>query len=227
MHELNEFEPLFDSKTIKPTFDYVHIILAFFLFGENPEGIGRYRLEKELLIGSGTAKSLVRRLKENGNYIQVPIKRIEDTESKMKGHILTENGIKMFAKLKKKFPILQSADAAILKEIIIDPASSSYFCLVKNAESKIKDGISQRDAAIRVSGSGATCLVYDGKNLVFPEEYASEKGITDEAVQLYFKTKFINSNVKLERGDAIIIGLGDNAKKARLAALNAALSLLN
>ena len=227
MNELIELDSLFDSQTIKPTFDYVHVILAFFLFGENPEGIGRYRLEKELLIGSGTAKSLVRRLKEIGNFIKVPVKKSDDLESKMKGHILTDNGLMMFSKLRSKFPILQAADTNILKDIIINPVSHSYFCLVKNAESKIRDGITQRDAAIRVSGSGATCLVYDGNNLVFPEDYTSDKGITDENIQLYFRTKFVNANVNLERGDAIIIGLGDNPRKARLAALNAALTLMN
>ena len=57
MKELSELKPLFESLTIRPTFDYVHIILSLFIFGENPGGIGRYRLKDELQIGSGTAKS--------------------------------------------------------------------------------------------------------------------------------------------------------------------------
>lgn len=227
MNELSEFAPLFDSQTIKPTFDYVHVVLAFFLFGENPEGIGRYRLQKELVIGSGTAKSLMRRLKEIGNYIEVPYRDINQLDSKKKGHILTENGVKTFTILRNKFPILQPADNQIIKEIIIDSASYAYFCLVKDVQTEVKDGIAQRDAAIKISGSGATCLIFDGENLVFPEDYSSEQRIAEKNIQMYFKTKVINANVKLEKKDAIVIGLGDNPKKARLAALNAALTFLN
>ena len=56
-----DLDDLFNSATIKPSFDYIHIILAIYLFGEleDQEGIGRYRLKEELLIGSGTAKSLI------------------------------------------------------------------------------------------------------------------------------------------------------------------------
>ena len=72
MKELSELAPLFESLTIKPTFDYVHIILSLFVFGENPSGIGRYRLKDELQIGSGTAKSLVKKLKDVSEFIVVP-----------------------------------------------------------------------------------------------------------------------------------------------------------
>ena len=43
---LEELEELFKSETIKPSFEIVHVILAIFIFGDNRDGIGRYRLEK-------------------------------------------------------------------------------------------------------------------------------------------------------------------------------------
>ena len=84
---------MFESPTIKPSFEKVHVILALFIFDENKDGIGRYRLQKELLIGSGTARSLIRKLNETINFITVL--------SDEKGHILTKIGLNFVKKLKK------------------------------------------------------------------------------------------------------------------------------
>ena len=42
----------------------------------------------------------------------------------------------------------------------------------------------------------------------------------------YIETLFKKKNSKLEENDVVIIGLGENPEKARLAALNAALTIL-
>ncbi len=232
MYEFNELDVLFDSQTIKPNFQYVHVFLSILLYGENPEGLGRYRLESELLIGSGTAKSLVKRLKENGNYIRIfeQVRR-EKKELRRKGHVLTEKGLLLLTKIKKNIPILKETQTDFLKEIIIDSSENfSFFCLIKNAGEHLVDGIAQRDAAIMIGGSGATCLLYDGIKIIFPEYYElteiNETISINQEIQTYFKTKIFNSNVILEKGDVIIIALGNELKKARLAALNAALSLI-
>ena len=224
MKELSELAPLFESLTIKPTFDYVHIILSLFVFGENPSGIGRYRLKDELQIGSGTAKSLVKKLKDVSEFIVVP------EEGERKGHVLTAKGHKFLAKIKKKIPLLEKADLTFLKEIIIEPENiNPYFCLVKNATKKIKNGIEQRDAAIKVNGSGATCLVYNGKDMIFPSKFENnrneeQKKINQKTLK-YFTSKIIKAKVLFEKDDVIIIGLGASPQISRLAALNAALTL--
>mgnify|MGYP001060769090 CR=1 FL=1 len=224
MKELSELKPLFESLTIKPTFDYVHIVLSLFIFGENPEGIGRYRLKDELQIGSGTAKSLVKKLKDVSEFIVVP------DEGERKGHVLTVKGHKFFAKIKKKIPLLEKADITFLKDIIIEPENvNPYLCLVKNATKKIKNGIEQRDAAIKVNGSGATCLVYNGKDIVFPSKFVNnsndeQKKINQKTLK-YFTSKIIKAKVLFEKDDVIIIGLGESPQISRLAALNAALTL--
>ena len=101
--------------------------------------------------------------------------------------------------------------------------------MVKNTADRLKSGVEQRDAAIKVDGLGATCLIYNGKELIFPS-YSSGNNShwvkIDENIQLYFKTKLINANMTFEKGDVIIIGFGADIKKARLAALNAALTLI-
>ena len=220
-----ELEDLFRSPTIKPTFEIVHVILAIFIFGDNREGIGRYRLEKELLIGSGTSKSLIKKLNEKIKFITTI------DQNKRKGHILTKNGLGFLNKIKKTIPLINEGDSSLFKEIIIKPEKdSTYFCLVKNAFNKITNGIAQRDAAIKIDGSGATCLVFDGKNLVFPSKSFSvnEDNLMrlDTTIQTYFKQQLIKDDLNLEKDDLIVIGSGDNPQKARLATLNAALTLL-
>ena len=115
-----------------------------------------------------------------------------------------------------------------LKEIIIELENANpYFCLVKNAATNIKNGIEQRDAAIKINGSGATCLIYNGKEIYFPSKVnnLNEREKVNQDTFNYFKTQMDDANVKLEPNDVIIIGSGDNPQKSRLATLNAALTL--
>ncbi len=231
MNVLSELDPLFESPTIKPTFDYVHVILSLFLFGENIEGIGRYRLQKELQIGAGTVKSLFNKLKNVTKFIIVPSEgELKAGELQRRGHVLTQIGFEFLAKVKKKILLLKRADLEYLKDIIIrQEYVNSYFCLVKKASTKLSDGVEQRDAAIKVNGSGATCLVYDGINLFFPTKTKSKDDKDSTKINPktlnYFKAEIEAAKVKIEKNDVIIIGSGDNDQKARLATLNAALTL--
>jgi len=231
MNVLSELDPLFESPTIKPTFDYVHVLLSLFLFGENIEGIGRYRLQKELQIGAGTVKSLFNKLKNVTKFIIVPSEgELKAGELQRRGHVLTQKGFEFLVKVKKKILLLKKADLEYLKDIIIRQEDvNSYFCLVKKASTKLSDGVEQRDAAIKVNGSGATCLVYDGFNLFFPTKtkFKDEKDNTkiNPKTLNYFKSEIEDAKIKIEKNDVIIIGSGDNYQKARLATLNAALTL--
>lgn len=214
---------MFESSTIRPAFELVHIILALYLFGKNPEGIGRYKLKSDLLIGSGTARSLVNKLKGKTEFIKL-------TENKRKGHILTEKGLDFLKKIKQKIPILEQGNPEFLGDIILENENyKTCFCLLKNAAHKLKSGIEQRDAAIKVNGSGATCLVYTGSYLRFPVSTStqeSEELILSEKVQNYFKRKITDYNVELEKNDVIIIGFGEDFETARLSTLNSALTLI-
>jgi len=220
-----ELDNLFESETIRPTFEIVHIILALYIFGENyPEGIGRYRLKNELLIGSGTAKSLIKKLNEKINFIYVPDENIR------KGHVLTENGLNFLKKVKIKIPFITEGDIEVLKDIIIESENSKAFiCQVKDSGLKITNGMAQRDAAIKINGQGATCLIYNGTRFLF-ETNPSLDGkaqikINDE-IQEYFTSLIQELNSNLEINDVLIIGLGDVPELARLASINAALTLI-
>jgi len=221
-----ELDTLFQSPTIKPSFEKVHVMLALFIFEENKDGLGRYRLQKELLIGSGTARSLIKKLNITINFITV----LTD-ENKRKGHILTREGLNYLKKIKEKIPLIGAGDPSELKDIIIKPEGHNpYFCLVRDASDKISNGIEQRDAAIKIGGVGATCLLYNGRDLIFPSHTLSENDKDQMKVKnntfKYIDTLFNKKKSQLEENDVVIIGLGENPENARLAALNAALTIL-
>ncbi|TFG08390.1 MAG: hypothetical protein EU539_02485 [Promethearchaeota archaeon] len=225
MKEFKELEELFESETIKPTFDYVHVILALFIFDENPNGIGRYRLKKELKIGEGTAKSLIIKLNEKIRFISLLDDNIR------KGHVLTKRGKDFLNNIKEEIPFLTIGDTDMLEEIIIEVEDSSVcICQVKNRADKISNGVAQRDAAIKIGGKGASCIAFDGERLSFKLGPSSSDDqelmkIRSE-IQEYFNNIIIKENSMLDKNDVIIIGLAKDPETARLASLNAALTLI-
>jgi len=221
-----ELDALWHSPTIKPSFELVHVILALFMFDENKDGIGRYRLQKELLIGSGTAKSLIKKLNEDLNFIKV-----FTNENVIKGHILTKIGIEFVKKIKQRLLFIEAGESSEIKDIIIKTeGKNSYLCIVRNAINKITNGIEQRDAAIKIGGVGATCLLYNGKDLIFPSYSLSETNnehmLVENNIFEYIYSVIRKRGSKLMKDDVIVIGLGNNLGKARLATLNAALTLV-
>ena len=229
---LKDLDSMFESDTIKPTFNHAHILLSLFIFENHPKGIGRYRLKEELIIGKGTARSLITRLKEKVDFIKVSGGKDQNGQPKNRlGHILTEKGMKYLEGVKRKIPLLIRGDLEILKEIIVEAERNyPFICVIKQGESKIKYGMEQRDAAIKVDGSGATCLVFNGNHFVFPASTSvNNQDLKEKAnknIEDYFKNLIFSANNTLERGDVFIIGLGDDPNKARLASLNAALTLI-
>ena len=246
---LEKLTPLFESDTIRPTFERVHVVLALFMFEEHVSGLGRYRLRKELLIGSGTSRSLIEKLKES-SFLAV------HGHNKRKGHVLTDKGRAFVAKIREVIPVLKKGDIDVLKDVIVESQGVGvFFCQVKNAASRVRNGIQQRDAAIKIGGTGATCFVLEGGTLTFALQFASEndreKMKISQDVQEYFRSEIQENGSELEDGDVIIVGLGgleeeleslrstdlneqerqglaeDNSfRRARLSAMAAALTLI-
>ncbi len=223
---LNKLNSLFESDTIKPSYLPAHIILALFIFNDYEDGLGRYRLKKELALGAGTARTLIKRLAENTNFIKV-----NSGENKRKGHVLTKEGFTFLNNIKKKIPIIENGDTSVLKDIIINSEDNPiYFCLVINAADKLSTGIEQRDAAIKIGGLGATCLIYDGYILLFPSQsfppVPRNELKVDKKIMNYFLARMKKNGITLHKNDVILVGLAADPKKARLATLNSALTLI-
>ena len=96
----------------------------------------------------------------------------------------------------------------------------NHAVLLKNLSYVVKSGIEQRDASIKMNGTGTTTLLYIDKKLVMPTYIHSRDSLKKEpAIR-----KLLIGKLKPMQDDVIIIGSSDyNSKTAELATKNAAL----
>ncbi len=184
------------------TFTLLHLIKALELMAEGP--IGRGKLAKNLGIGEGTVRTIIKRLKDS-NIIEIS----------REGCHLTSFGRKLWEKFKKKIP-----KKVFLEKNEFSLAQYSVAVLVKGCGSKVRTGMKQRDAAIMVGADGATTLVVKGKKLIIP-------GVSDNIAKDYpVAYKQIVELLNLEQNDVVIVGTAKTREKAEYGALAAALTLL-
>ena len=183
------------------SFDIVHVFKALQLMNEKGH-VSREILCKELVLGEGTVRTLIRHLKMH--------KLIETTNA---GTKMSKKGDSFFAELLSSLP-----SETRLSKCNITLAKYNYAILIKQMSFAVKSGIEQRDAAIKMGASGATTLLFkDNKFLIPQTSYDALKNEDQLAKRL------IESLQPNER-DVIIIGTDNSSlKRAELAAKNAAL----
>ncbi len=194
---------LFETKTITPSYKIPHILFCIMLIGKESQGIGRYRIRKEINLGEGSIKTLLNRLKEE-NIIKVD-------KNRQKGHIITEIGKKIFQDLEKLISFPQELENKENKFVV---GKIAYYSIVNQQyiKSNFGSSIEQRDEAIKIGGTGATCLTYDGF-----QKFEFSDGIS---IDLPIEKK------RLKKGDILIIGAGNSKSDAILATYAAAISIL-
>ena len=179
------------------SFDLVHVFKALQLMDNNYTS--RSLLVKELGLGEGSIKTLIKHMKMYGLV-----------ETSKKGTRLTEKGIEAYLEI----------SSIIINECEL-PRSSialgrfNYAILLKNFSRAIKFGIEQRDAAIKIGGLGATTLIYKDKKFVMPMQM--QDSLQGDRV------RSLLMNLKPKDGDVIIIGSANDKLSAELAAKNAGL----
>lgn len=162
--------------------------------------IGRKKLAEKVGIGEGSIRTILKVLRRD--------KLVN----------ITQNGISLSSKGEEElraYPIkMVDIDA---NEMTI--GSCDIAVHVKNAAHKIKDGLEQRDEAIKVGAKGATTIICKDKKLVIPRG-------------LNIKTKYpkieksLHELFDLKDEDVIIIGTADSREKAEDGALAAAFALI-
>ena len=193
---------LFESKTIPPTYKRAHIIYAIILLGKHEKGIGRYKIKKELTLGEGSTKTLLNRLKDEG------IIAVED--KKQAGHMLTKKGKDILAEIRQYFSDPEPLSNP-QNEFVVGNNAAYVFVWAANKASYVQLGITQRDEAIKVGGTGATCSEFNGSKFVFSDKVPLEVPIPKEG---------------LKKGDILVLGGGDSSNQAVVASIAAALSIL-
>ena len=164
--------------------------------------VSRSLLCKELNLGEGSVKTLIRHLKMNEMIIT----------SKL-GTMLTNKGKIILRDLLTLIP----SETKIPKSSIT-LGKFNYCVLLKNSAKLIGSGLEQRDEAIKLGATGATTLIFSNGKFFIPEtEY-------DALNKENIIRNLLIEKLKPKDNDVIIIGSDDNNKNtAELATKGAAL----
>ena len=188
------------------SFDFAHVFKALQLAKKNGR-ISRDLLKKELLLGEGSIKTLIKYLKQT-----------EIIKTTNRGTVLTTNGENLISQLLACIPYETN-----IPKSSITLGKFNYASLVKNVSNVIKFGIEQRDEAIKSGAIGATTLIFKDNKFLIP---GSNYKVLDKEPQIH---KTLYEKLKPENNDIIIIGSDNQSKEnAELASKNAALfTILN
>lgn len=188
------------------SFDVVHIFKALQLI-ENEGHISRALLTKELGLGEGTIKTLVKHLKMQ-NLI----------ETSKSGTRMTQKGKAICSALTSALP-----SETRLPKCSVALGKYNHAVLLKNLSFAVKSGIEQRDAAVKMGAIGATTLYFRDSKFVMPMDSDEHDSLEKESNI----RKLLIEKLKPEEDDVVIIGSADDSSRtAELAAKNAALVTL-
>jgi hypothetical protein len=191
-----------EYKGPRAVFSEVHVLKALLEIG-SAGAVGRGRLGSLVGLGQGEVRTLIKRLKENELIVIEP-----------EGCKLSAKGRREFQKLREKIPWSSVVNA---KSLGIGDRCSAL--LVRRAAGKVRKGIEQRDAAIRVGARGAFTAVFARGRFAIPGEGEDcEEGGPRE---LWAAARSAGPN----EGDALIVVGADFDETAELGTLAAALSL--
>jgi hypothetical protein len=182
------------------SFDVVHVFATLQVIQSSGK-TSRDTLCKELVLGEGTVKTLVKHLKMH---------RLVETSNG--GTKMTAKGKGICSELLLSMPSEMS-----LPRCSVALGKFNYAVLVREFGFAIKSGIEQRDAAIKMGATGATTLLFRDTKFVMPAS------IQDSFKKEPEVRRVLAEKLKPKEGDVIIIGSADsNEKTAELAAKNAA-----
>lgn len=189
------FKNYFKDKPPGPQsfFSDYHFELVLRYISENAP-IGRNKLASDLGLGTGSIRSIMKALKKH-----------QLIDSDQKGHSLTELGKKTVKKFKEIIPKL-SVRIELPEKISI--SKHNQIILVKNSASKIKLGMDQTIAALKIDAKGALTIIIKDNKLQIPGLYEDLSETFPNFV------KDINKNYSIEENDVLVIGSGENIAQA-------------
>ncbi len=186
-----------------PSFNEAHVIKALEIIGDYGS-VGRIRLSKELGLGEGTTRTLLRHLKVEGII-----------QGSRRGISLSEEGKGLFSNLRGK---LSKGVEVPSSRLTVGPFNIAV--LVRDSAQAVKSGMEQRDVAIKSGASGATTLIFTRNKLSMPTR-EQDISVSMPSLHNHLVAKF-----KPKENDVIIVGSGENRELAEIGAKMAAIKLL-
>jgi len=166
--------------------------------------VGRIRLSKELGLGEGTTRTLLKHLKNEGI-----------TRSSRSGISFSEEGKKLFSDLRSKL-----SEGVDVPRSPLTVGSFNIAILVRNSAQAIRSGMEQRDTAIKSGASGATTLIFSRDKLSMP---TGEQNVSGNMPSLHDE---LVTKLNPNQNDVIIVGSGETRELAEIGAKMAAIKLL-
>jgi predicted transcriptional regulator len=186
-----------------PSFNEAHVVKAVEIIGKSGT-VGRIRLSKELGLGEGTTRTLLKHLKNEGI-----------TQSSRSGISFSEEGKKLFSDLRSKL-----SEGVDVPRSPLTVGSFNIAILVRDSAQAVGSGMEQRDIAIKSGASGATTLVFSGNKLSMPTR---EQNVSESSPMLHDE---LVTKLNPNQNDVIIVGSGENRDLAEIGAKMAAIKLL-
>jgi len=186
-----------------PSFNEAQVVKALEIIGAHGT-VGRIRLSKELELGEGATRTLLKHLKKEGLI-----------EGSRRGVTFSEYGKKLFSNLRSKI-----SEGIDVPNSLLTVGPFNIAVLVRNAAHGVRRGVEQRDTAIKAGALGATTLIFSRNKLTMPSrEEDVFKGISSI-------DNILVSKLNPKENDVIIVGSGENKRSAEIGAKMAALELL-
>jgi predicted transcriptional regulator len=139
------------SKGPNPLFSFLDILNVLEIIWKM-KIIGRQKLSIETGLGEGSIRTIIKWLKK--------LNLIESTKLGCK---LTKRGARLIQEIKSKI-----GPTIPVSKSFLAIGDSNVGILVKKAGEKVKNGIEQRDAAIKAGAIAATTLIFRKKSLILP-----------------------------------------------------------
>jgi predicted transcriptional regulator len=186
-----------------PSFNEAHVVKALEIVGECG-AVGRIRLSKELGLGEGATRTLLKHLKSEGM-----------TRSSRSGISFSEEGEKVFSDMRSKL-----SEGVEVPSTPLTIGTVNIAVLVRDAAQAVGSGMEQRDIAIKSGALGATTLVFSGNKLSMPK---CVEDVSESTPLLHDK---LVTKLNPSQNDVIIVGSGETREQAEMGAKMAALKLL-
>jgi predicted transcriptional regulator len=186
-----------------PSFNEAQVVKALEVIGAYGT-LGRIRLSKELELGEGATRTLLKHLKKEGLI-----------EGSRHGIAFSEYGKRLFSNLRSK---ISEGIEVPNSHLTVGPFNMAV--LVRDTAHRVRRGVEQRDTAIKAGALGATTLIFSRSKLTMP---SSEEDIFKGISSVH---DMLVSKLSPKENDVIIIGSGENKTSAEIGAKMAALKLL-